>query len=863
MKYVDVYGLLSDISYQRKQKHLQVESLNDIFHTQRGSKINDIYLIADAGLGKTAFCKFLAVCWCHAHDPKQEESIIFDTMTENLETMKEFKYLFFISLRNAADKDTHIDDMIVKQICCGLSRPESYPLEFIQRILTEERNLIVVDGLDEWKSSSPKEKQVPDKIFRQKCTILTTTRTWKFSMLQLGPNGIQKKVFLSGLDGPSAKKLTEKILCNLGSTDTDYNLFRQKIEESCLEDLAKNPLVLMSLICLWAEEKSLRDTKSQIYGSLLDILISRSKKKKELCTELTSTGESVVQQSHLMDFFKDYENCRQYKHYITYLAKLAGETLLSTSQEHSLVFDEQVALCHLTDDCLMFSLAIGVLTKIEVPMKLLRKQPPKYSFLHKTFQEFFAALDICSTETFPRVCDSLEGILDLSNVFEFLSGLSKPIFSRQSQHIKDVVSKDSVIKQYRQEALSSRFVQHNQRLMKKHQDMYIACLKDLHSSEEVDSTIASEHIDFAIEDFIIRDSYSDRSILCLITLLASSISKHTVRSLTFDCRKSLSYISNIMEMPELGQIKSLERFDYWGISNDEDFSKLMSNSENSIKCMTLHFNKTNEEGTHMLLSMSTLSHMASMPNLESLSLWYVRLRHIDLENLLDVISQRSNMSYIGLQDVQCTDGESCQGFSFNLSKHEKLEVLNIGHIPVKEIQITTTSLKECRVVKFPFEGVLNSILECLPVAKKLEIFVCHFLTDAREINEVMQILPYLQKLKMIRFYGMKIDTQESILPSTLIFMELLQLFNVTLSCTAFGEMIKVIKKMPLLVEVELHGCSVMPKDAFKQLLEEIDQSQDFEFLTCNHDDCEYVFRKITSRRSYVLYQRSTQTMEVS
>ncbi|XP_053382737.1 lamin-1-like [Mercenaria mercenaria] len=147
---VDFY-ILPEMNYIEMQKTLPrgeeakipVKSLSDIFRS--GSNC-EIYLTADAGFGKTAFSKYLALTWCQAHSPKWKYKKYF--AEDAINTMREFEFLFLVLLRDSSH-DCNIDDLILNQIAQNWSRSPALTIDFLQEILHRERCLVILDGLDE------------------------------------------------------------------------------------------------------------------------------------------------------------------------------------------------------------------------------------------------------------------------------------------------------------------------------------------------------------------------------------------------------------------------------------------------------------------------------------------------------------------------------------------------------------------------------------------------------------------------------------------------------------------------------------------------------------------------------------------
>ncbi|XP_053379347.1 uncharacterized protein LOC123527475 isoform X3 [Mercenaria mercenaria] len=133
--------------------------LSDMFKS--GNKWSrEIYLIAEAGLGKTAFSKYLAVTWCQAHRPEKEFEKYFPE--DAIDVMREFDFLFLVFLRDSSE-GCSIDNLIVNQIVQNLSLSCTMTVSSLQEILHRERCLVILDALDEWTHPGEKCVKVPTK----------------------------------------------------------------------------------------------------------------------------------------------------------------------------------------------------------------------------------------------------------------------------------------------------------------------------------------------------------------------------------------------------------------------------------------------------------------------------------------------------------------------------------------------------------------------------------------------------------------------------------------------------------------------------------------------------------------------------
>ncbi|XP_060597339.1 uncharacterized protein LOC132751210 [Ruditapes philippinarum] len=73
----------------------EIKTMSEIF-TKNGEPQKFIYVVGDAGSGKSSFCKYLINCWCMAHSDGHNE----DDEFEGVKEMKKFDFMFYISLRH-------------------------------------------------------------------------------------------------------------------------------------------------------------------------------------------------------------------------------------------------------------------------------------------------------------------------------------------------------------------------------------------------------------------------------------------------------------------------------------------------------------------------------------------------------------------------------------------------------------------------------------------------------------------------------------------------------------------------------------------------------------------------------------------
>ncbi|XP_060608608.1 uncharacterized protein LOC132760615 [Ruditapes philippinarum] len=317
-----------DSTTTKSEDRLPVKSLSEIFKTENKQNL-EIYVLADAGIGKTAFSKYLANVWCqaHCHDEDMNKSLL----KNDIECMHEFDFLFLVLLRDADDLCS-IDELIFEKIVSNLGLKETLSKDALLEILNNEKCVVILDGLDEWTHPEEKSdkkcyrspKSIPHRNDREKCTVLTTTRPWKLGVLGLDSCQLGKKVELTKLSYDSAFTLTERILQrwkssrNKDALQIEVTQFIKTISWRHNAELAFVPLLLIYITCLWCDGVQIESSNCDIYINIVELLLSRTIK---IHGELQQSHE--LSSSDIPECFAEYDNCTKYYPLLMHLGKLA------------------------------------------------------------------------------------------------------------------------------------------------------------------------------------------------------------------------------------------------------------------------------------------------------------------------------------------------------------------------------------------------------------------------------------------------------------------------------------------------------------------------------------------------------------
>ncbi|XP_060568968.1 uncharacterized protein LOC132727459 [Ruditapes philippinarum] len=647
-----------------EEERTPIKSLKNMFST-RSRDQQEIYLSADAGFGKTAFSKYLAITWCQAHCHDENYACFKD---DDLKTLFDFKFLFLVLLRDCSSV-CNIDDMIEQQIIKKLPASAA-----IHEVLRREKCLIILDGLDEWthpnNSCSEVTENIPHRYVRDNCVILTTTRPWKLGVSNLKTSQINKKIELAQLSEESTRQLEENAIRKMTGVLNDTVLkrktqdFNKVITDRRLEHMQVIPLLLMYIVCLWCNNIPIGNSIHEIYTNIIEFLLSRTSKKHP---EVLSSRESSA--SEIPEYFQSRKFCKKFYKLIKSLTELANQTLFNENRENTLVFDRTVAEKYLQADDMILSLLSGILS--ESRSKTLVKEIIKISFSHKTVHEYFAAIFISSQsdaqKSVVEKCRNVQDILDMSKICEFISKLNSDLVCAISNDLMSVINEDDKTRDYRTQADYSDSLYNIQK-------MFMSCLQEMPESE---------NIQLCLQDFFIDKNtmHSEQ----LQRLLKQN--KTNIKSLNIRTSRTSSSLRKIIDLFSLTDLSHLQKLYYGGDMEEEaDINRILFPSLQSVAlwCGTW----TNDEENQS-------ENLARCQNLQYLYIGGFTFSHKILETIFNFISVQKSMKELTLWRLACKEhgGHDCKRWDLDLSQHSTLSKLGLCKLPGSlQLNMSTPSL---------------------------------------------------------------------------------------------------------------------------------------------------------------------------
>ncbi|XP_045161673.2 uncharacterized protein LOC123526543 [Mercenaria mercenaria] len=550
-----------------------VKSYKDIFYTNSQMHRN-IYVTAPAGIGKTSFANHMTLTWCQSHDNQTTNDAFFQKL--DLDALEMFEFLFYLPLRDIRQSNCDIDNMITTHIIDLLPRSYLFNGEFLQRVLYEENHFVVLDGLDEWAPNPQCElctkNALPHGKIRHKCIRLTTTRPWKLDYLRLNSAKADQHVEIASLSELSVQsdktatlsgKLANKVISYLNGkfqTSKSVEAFFSLLDEKQLWKVSEVPLIVLQLLCLWYDGEQLGDSQCQIYSNMINLLFERHARGSDVHVNDNTQKLPLC--------FDSNAECKKYSKLLIKLGKLAFDRLCSFNQEQELVFERTVALNVLDENDLDMCLKIGILTQSKHVDNKLTRRRSNVSFLHKTYQEFLAALYVSNIEDVEETQIAIfksgftvPKILGFEMLFTFMAGLNSDIMPVLLRSLVSYISKDKRTEEYRRSVDSSIFLQFSfaddysynglfddqMRLLKDIQDIVVMCsiectankkeiLPNLAEDVFFESYNSKEYL-FTLKQLVLNNSDNVVSLSCNIsvtneTLWAYEILQDILKSIT-------------------------------------------------------------------------------------------------------------------------------------------------------------------------------------------------------------------------------------------------------------------------------------------------------------------------------------------
>ena len=687
-----------------------------------------VILLGEAGAGKTTFSKHITDVWCET---------TMQTQFADVDVLKEFRYLFYISCRFAEEKETLLD-MINDQLFDDENMKEVaiYVLKHYPACC-----LIVLDGADEWNGSPTSETGrrgditgLPGMTGVEGCVILITSRPWRFHTLPKKTKDIFRCLQINGVK--DVKQLAFRILQKLEDPDPEQLAgdFMLQMKTKNMLKLMKIPLILIITLGGWIDGKSLHRSNTINYINMILSFIGRSEGQggwleaegKLRQVKLDKLKSKWGQQADkLPGLLLVYEPLKRYAGLFLLLGQLAFNLLLE-KEEQSLVFSKEVLKKYCpadeeNDDSVNVCLALGILSKTETTTHGIKKLE-SYAFCHKTFQEFFAALWLTSKSSnenskLYKCIKSYSDLMSYEILIRFLCGLDP---EASKLFWKFIAEEDQVM------GKEEQGIWYSYRERKNMQDLVCKCMKEHGCDPKYQK---SDQIYFCIPHIRIDRSTSDENMI----LLRNVMEKYpaNVKSLVLNGVT----MTNLLLPVEGTRTTALEldgvTMTHHGCEQLAgallSYSSLENLNLHIVRCRDHHgeccipvldLQKHNKLKTLSLCDLSVAGLLLPVggTRMTSLRLADVTMTHHGCEQLAGALLSYSGLETLILSSVRCRDHDGgCCIPVLDLQKHNKLKSLRLFDLSVAGLLETRMTLLALWDVIITHHGCEHDGGCCFPV----------------------------------------------------------------------------------------------------------------------------------------------------
>ena len=678
-----------DLSFKKKtfkseieKKCKDVTSASDLFEIE-GKCTEKVYLLGEAGRGKTGQCYQLIQHWVQARKEEKEKEQLKDWE----KGLAAYDLVFLITLRHVHKKS--VVEMICENVLKEYPQFHSMVRDILKGGPRVAKCLILLDGLDEMKGKPEID------VDMSRCTIIATSRHWKFLYADFAIGDRDRVVEVFGLNEEGVVQVIKRVLVNYFQMDESSQEFanqlqnmKEKTSDPELKSIMRIPLLLTLSVHLWQSNTSTDGSMTSFFALLVNFLLKVALENGRI-TDPPPQGQPGAPTAQFVPFIlKRKEKLKTYLDPILTLGKLGYKDLVLENLEKNaknqeatqLVFEKDVLENELGISLLTFALNVGLLSQSSAP-GAGDDDNVSINFFHKTIEEFLAALYlVCSDEvsfaSFRRSCSSSESVIELSNILLFTVGLQPNLGSTVLEHIAQTAGSDSGIIRYRQGFGDDQNDEYRieQRVMEIFKTVS-------HCHKEMEYTLTQSETKTSKNRLPVSDVYIDRrtndSTIAFANELLSQ-DKDNIVSLYVECKESMSFQ---VVKDFLDKTSSLQALYFEGDREISPTWCIISPIFSSLTAVSFKDISLTHEAVRDLQKF-----IQSNAKLQSLTLQSLGIKQ-NASELKDVCRGSS---------VSKIDGSDVTGISLDMKINKQLRTLSLETHTLKHANIVLVDITQCK-----------------------------------------------------------------------------------------------------------------------------------------------------------------------
>jgi hypothetical protein len=821
---------------------ISVNNYKEMLFQSDLTAFRNVYVTAEAGVGKTSLCNHIGLTWYHSHDGSLSQSFL----SEDVNAIKLFDFCFLISLREVSPGLCNVDDFIYEFLTENLPyKPDL--LDFMNNILNLATcsKLIVLDGLDEWVHPVRCRKltPIPHAKCWNNCTIITTTRPWRFDEIRLPSNKVDRHIEISHLNEVSLSQLAQNAIKLLNDRSKSRKTMSVEDYDTVTDvlkfgDFRSIPYIHLQTVCLRHDDLEIGKSKFEICTNIVKLILKRGLEKLKRL-EIHDSDPTIKCLDHILQ--NKVQQLSQISDFLKSLSKLAFYTLFVEALPTMVTFDIEKALEHINSKIeLELYLKLGLLSQNKSFAYVSRRES-NISFPHKTLQEYFAAMYIYNNsdrdKTYTMIrnkCTSIQSILEMCNVFTFLSGFNPGLYTdtisnivsgpptessdMASVEVDCFLSSDAVVKKFRNG--SCLYFMHDRstyNVMFAFQTMQADCMHEIE--------VNGQHDCFPhIEDIIINQtSKTEKYISRIKTMIQNNQSNIKTLSVQQVNRKESA---DLLKNLEFNLLQSLEMLQLWAVVKQEDLEQILRNNSKTLKSVDIsnvQFENNRHEPQPAPLSAKCIDVISKLPNLKIINLERIWMTHSELKRMVNFVSARKELTHIGMIHIRCSYKRG--DVTLNLSRHEHLLGLCLHTVDINELYVNTEKLKVFLIGRLP-KGTASSCLKQIPSDPLIHTLSCRTM-KGEDLSTFLNVIKRCWKVQKIYFLGTRFGNRELHLSPTMQNLEFIELNRSNMTCSALSSLINSVDRMTQTVNITINGCKVLPVQKYMEFKKNIRENKKF------------------------------------